>query len=64
MQGMKERPTCLHQIAPDKDAQTGVSVKGDHQPNTSLVVVATAAVGIGQWFEIGKRLVAVLAMHH
>ena len=37
--------------APDKGAPTGVSVQvvtvltGDHQPNASLVVVATAAVG-------------------
>ena len=67
MQGTKERPTCLHQIAPDKDAQTDVSVQlvtvlaGDHQPNASLVVLATVAVGIGPWLEIGKRLVAVLA---
>ena len=51
--------------APDKGAQTGFSVQlvtvltGDHQPNALLVVVATAAVGIGP---IGKRLVAVLAM--
>ena len=54
--------------APDEGAQIGVSVQlvtvltGDHQPNASLVVVATAAVGIGPWLETGKRLVAVLAM--
>ena len=48
--------------APDEGAQIGVSVQlvtvltGDHQPNASLVVVvATAAVGIGPWLEIGKK---------
>ena len=61
-----ERATNLPAL--DKGAQTGVSVQlvtvltGDHQPNASLVVVATAAVGIGPWLETGKRLVAVLAM--
>ena len=51
MQGPKQRPTCLHRIAPEKGTQTGVSVQlvtvltGDHQPNALLVVVATAADG-------------------
>jgi hypothetical protein len=68
MQGTKERPTCLYRITPHKGSQTGVSVQlvtvltGDHQPNASLVVVATGAVGIGPWLEAGKRLVAGLAM--
>ena len=55
-----ERATNLPAL--DKGAQTGVSVQlvtvltGDHQPNASLVVVvATAAVGIGPWLEIGKK---------